>query len=195
MGLPLFLQHECVCGSVVDTLGLHGPACKSGGGEQARRSLINDVICRSMIRAKIQSVKEPVGLCESGLRPDGASIIPRKRGRNGTWDVTVADTFAASYINDAATCAGKVAESAAARKVLKYAELRRNFTFVTLACDVTGVWCADGLEFLNDLSSRISDVTGDARDTGFLFQRLSIALQKGNAACLYKPGPLIDTLE
>ena len=179
----------------MDTLGLHGLACKSGGGKQARHSVINDVIYRSMIRAKIQAVKEPIGLCESGQRPDGASIIPWKRGRNVTWDVTVADTFAASYVNDAATCAGKVAESAAAKKVSKYAELRRHFTFVSLACEVTGVWCADGLEFLNDLGSRISDVTGDARDTGFLFQRFSIALQKGNAACLYKPGPLIDTLE
>ena len=52
-----------------------------------------------------------------------------------------------------------------------------------------------GLDFLYDLGSRISDVTGDKRDTDFLFQRLSIALQKGNAACMYKPGPLIDTLE
>ena len=49
--------------------------------------------------------------------------------------------------------------------------------------------------FLNDLGSRISDVTFDKRDTDFLFQRLSIALQKGNAACMYKSGPLIGTLE
>ena len=71
----------------------------------------------------------------------------------------------------------------------------RNYIFVPLACEVSGAWCTDGLEFLNDLGSRISDVTGDKRDTDFLFQRLSIALQKGNAACMYKPGPLVDTLE
>ena len=64
-----------------------------------------------------------------------------------------------------------------------------------LACEVSGAWCTDGLEFLNDLGSRISDLTGDRRDTDFLFQRLSIALQKGNAACMFKPGTLIDTLE
>ena len=81
MGLPLFLQHDCVCGDVMNTLGLHGLACKSGAGKQARHSIINDVVCRSMIRAKIQSVKEPAGLCDGGLRPDGASIIPWKRGQ------------------------------------------------------------------------------------------------------------------
>ena len=195
MGLPLFLQHDCVCGDVMDTLGLHGLACKSGAGKQARHSVINDVVCRSMIRAKIQSVKEPAGLCDGGLRPDGASIIPWKRGRNVTWDVTVADTFATSYVGDAAVCAGRVAERAAAKKIAKYAEMCRNYIFVPLACEVSGVWCTDGLEFLNDLGSRISDVTGDRRDKDFLFQRLSIALQKGNAACMYRPGPLIDTLE
>ena len=76
-----------------------------------------------------------------------------------------------------------------------HAELCRNYIFVPLACEVSGAWCADGLELLNDLGSMIYDVTGDTRDTGFLFQRLSIALQKGNAACMYKPGPLIDTME
>ena len=55
----------------------------------------------------------------------------------------------------------------------------RNYIFVPLACEVSGAWCTDGLEFLNDLGSRISDVTGDKRDTDFLFQRLSIALQRG----------------
>ena len=107
----------------MDTLGLHGLACKSGAGKQARHSIINDLVCRSMIRAKIQPVKEPAGLCDFGLRPDGASIILWKRGRNVTWDVTVADTFATSYVSDAAVCAGKVAEHAAAKKIAIYAAI------------------------------------------------------------------------
>ena len=49
---------------------------------------------------KIQAVKEPTGLCKDGKRPDGASIISWKRGRIVTWDVTVAVSFAASYIKD-----------------------------------------------------------------------------------------------
>ena len=46
----------------------------------------------------------------------------------------------------------------------------RKYICVPLACEVSGAWCTDGLEFLNDLGSRISDVTGDRRDTDFLFQ-------------------------
>ena len=192
MGLPLFLQHDCVCGDVMDTLGLHGLACKSGAEKQARRSIINVVVCRSMIRAKIHSVKEPAGLCDGGLRPDGASIIPWKRGRNVTWDVTVADTFATSYVTDAAICAERVAERAAAKKIAKYAEMCRNYIFVPLACEVSGVWCTDDLEFLNDLGSRISDVTGDTRDTGFLFQRLSIAFHAEGERSLHVQARSLD---
>ena len=81
MGLPLFLQHDCMCGDVMDTLGLHGLACKSGAGKQACHSIINDVVCRSMIRAKIQFMNGPAILCDGGLRPDGASIIPWKLTR------------------------------------------------------------------------------------------------------------------
>ena len=143
----------------------------------------------------MQSIKEPPGLCRDGKRPDGASIIPWRRGRNVTWDVTVADTFAASYVGDTAVRAGAAAERAAAKKTEKYDELRRNYIFIPLACEVTGVWNIEAEEFFNDLGSRISCSTGEARETSFLYQRLSISLQKGNAACIYRPDPNFDWLE
>jgi len=34
-----------------------------------------------------------------------------------------------------------------------------------------------------ELGRRITAVTDDPRETGFLFQRLSVALQRGNAVC------------
>ena len=40
------------------------------------------------------------------------------------------------------------------------------------------------VDFLHELGDRISAVTGDRRESTFLFQRLSVALQKGNAACI-----------
>ena len=105
--------------------------------------------------------------------------------------MTVAATFATSYISNTAVCAGKVAERVAAKKIAKYAEQCRNFIFIPLSCEVYSAWCADGLEFLNDLGSRFSDVTGDTRGTDYLFQRLSIALQKGSAACMVVLEPIV----
>ena len=66
-----------------------------------------------------------------------------------------ADTFATFYVSDAAVCAAK--------NVAKYAKLCRNYIFVPLTCEVCDAWCNDGLEFLYDLGSSVSDATGDRR--------------------------------
>ena len=41
-----------------------------------------------------------------------------------------------------------------------------------------------GLTFVNEVGKRISSVTGDPRAASFLRQRLSIAVQRGNAAAV-----------
>ena len=43
-----------------------------------------------------------------------------------------------------------------------------------------GLICAEALTFLSELGRRITVVTGDLRETTFLFQRLSIAIQRFN---------------
>ena len=48
---------------------------------------------------------------------------------------------------------------------------------------MAGAWCEAGSNFFDDLGNRISDVTGDCNETAYLYQRLSIAIQRGNAAC------------
>ena len=111
-----------------------------------------------------------------------------------TWDVIVANSFAASYIKDTSFTAGAAA-LAAMKKTAKYEELTQTYFFVPLACEVTGVWNAEAEEFFNCLGSHISGATGDARETTFLYQRLSIALQKGNAACIGKSVHNFDCLE
>ena len=45
-----------------------------------------------------------------------------------------------------------------------------------------GPICSVGEEFITELGRRIANVSGDPRDTAFLFQRISIAVQRGNAA-------------
>ena len=70
-------------------------------------------------------------------------------------------------------------ERSASLKIIKYSEIARNHIFIPLACEVTGVWCAEAVDFLNELGGRISAATGDKRELAFLYQRLSVALQKG----------------
>ena len=93
--------------------------------------------------------------------------------------MAVANTFAASYISATEVEAGSAAERAAQLKITKYDEITRNHIFVPLACEVTGVWCSEANDFIYELGNR-----SEKRESSFLFQRLSIALQKGNAACV-----------
>ena len=41
-----------------------------------------------------------------------------------------------------------------------------------------------GLEFLGDLGRRITQVTDDIRESAFLFQRLSVLIQRYNAVAI-----------
>ena len=70
------------------------------------------------------SLKEPAGLLRTdGKRPDGVTQVPWRAGKCITWDVTVADTLAQSYIRSTAAVAGSAAEGAATRKQAKYSNL------------------------------------------------------------------------
>jgi len=67
--------------------------------------------------SRISSIKEPQGLLRAdGKRPDGLTLTTWKEGRCATWDVTVTDTVAASYLSATSACAGSAADAAAKRK-------------------------------------------------------------------------------
>ena len=51
------------------------------------------------------------------------------------------------------------------------------------------------LNLLNDLGSKISSVSGDDREGHFLFQRLSVILQRYNAVLLYESFVQSDSLD
>ena len=69
-------------------------------GKMARHQMINDIIHRSLSAAGVPSIKEPCDLSKRNRkRFDGLTIVPWKSGRALAWDVTVADTFAPSYLN------------------------------------------------------------------------------------------------
>ena len=56
--------------------------------------------------------------------------------------------------------------------------------FIPVAFESMGGLCAVGQDFVSAIGSRITQISGDPRETDFLRQRLSVALQRGNAACV-----------
>jgi len=92
------------------------------------------------------------------------------------WPIACSD----SHLADTATMAGVAADKAASSaKETKYRQLANSHVFVPVA--IAETWNHLAVELTQQLGRRIAAVTDDPRETGFLFQRLSVALQRGNA--------------
>jgi len=97
------------------------------------------------------------------------------------WDVTVPDTYAESHISSTVVNTGAAAHRAAQNKTDKYAGLASTHIFCPFAIETAGAWHGTAIEVTQEIGRRITVVTEDTRETEFLFQRLSMALQRENA--------------
>ena len=182
LGTSLCSPHTCPCGAQVDARGCHGLSCRRSAGRQLRHKLINDIVWRALARAGVAATREPQGLIAgSPLRPDGATIIPWARGKCLAWDATTPDTVAPSHLASSSLAAGAAADSAARSKVAKYLQITATHIFVPIAVETFGPWNSEGLDLMREIGRRAAVGTGDTRETFFLLQRVSVAVQKGNA--------------
>ena len=55
-----------------------------------------------------------------------------------------------------------------------------DYHFIPISVETFGTWGEIGLKFVKEVGSLIADKTHEKRSTTFLFQALSIALQRGN---------------
>src|ERR1043165_1901913 len=90
--------------------------------------------------------------------------------------------------------AGEAAERAAVSKRVKYSTITTTHAFVAVALETGGAWSREGLQFVSEFGRRISDATHDPMETSYLFQRISVTLQRGNAICLSRTLPPISEL-
>ena len=94
-------------------------------------------------------------------------------------------TLAQTNLAHSVHAAGSAAEAAAARKVNKYVSLTSTHLFVPIALETLGPVCGSALDLLSTLGSRLTERSGDPRERSFLFQRISIAIQRGNCVALH----------
>src|SRR5215469_704872 len=62
LGSNLCWPPTCRCGNSVDARGNHGEACGRSAGRIQRHALINDLIYRALMRARVAAGKEPLRL-------------------------------------------------------------------------------------------------------------------------------------
>jgi len=180
------VNHTRPCGKNVDVRSLHGLACRRSTPRQQRHTHVNDILWRSIKRAQLPEVKEPVSLVrQDGKQPDGVTLLPWARGKPLAWHITVPDTYAKSHLHDTACRQAAAADKAAANKSSKYRDLAGTHLFFPVAIETAGTWNQMAVELVQKIGRLITLVTEDTRETVFLFHRLFIALQRGNAVSFH----------
>ena len=80
------------------------------------------------------------------------------------------------------------------RQAAHYQELANNYIVMPIAVETLGSWGPSGIKFIKEIGSRIQLNTGDKRSTSFLFQAISMAIQRGNVASIRGSVPNFKTL-
>ena len=187
LGLNVCVPHQCSCGADVDAWGQHAWSCKHAAGRIQRHHALNDVIARALTAAGIPVSKEPSGLFPNDVRrPDGITLVPWQAGKAVAWDVTVVSTLADSYVGASSTSSAAAAEQAAYRKSMKYADLPASFQFQPIAVETLGPINDSATDFLDRLGQMISAKTNEVRERMYLYQRISITIQRFNAVLLHE---------
>jgi len=78
-----------------------------------------------------------------------------------------------------------VAELAAERKLIKYSNLPTNLIFQPIAVENLEAFSSSSSDFISALGHKTSSVSGEEKETSFLFQRLSVLLQRFNVVLLH----------
>ena len=185
LGADICEPHMCCCGVQVEVTESHAQLSKKSIGRLIRYNHLNEIIHRSLNQSGIPATREPHGLLRvKSKRSDSLTLIPWQEGHCLVWDVTVADTIATSYLAATVIVAGS-AESAAVRKEMKYAELSNTCSsHFPIAIESHEPLSNKVISFLSDLGRRITISMSDARETSFLFQRVSWSLKRFIAVCV-----------
>ena len=83
--------------------------------------------------------------------------------------------------------AGSAAKKKENEKRAKYPEMVRRFQFEPIAIETSGVFGPTTKVIIKEIGKRISEKTGDVRESLWFKQRLSIAVQKGNSISILSP--------
>jgi hypothetical protein len=141
-------------------------------------------------------IKENLSNFDGGKRPDGMSLVPWITGQLLVWDVTIVDTLADSYVLKTSEVSGFAAEMACKRKHSKYSSIiSSSYIFKGLAFETLGPWCKEAIDFINVIGNRLIAESGDSKSKKFLFERISLAIQRGNAVsipCTFPDSALLE---
>lgn len=121
-----------------------------------------------------------------GKRPDGMTLVPLTEGKLRVWDATVVNTVAETYLDQTEKQASKAAEAAERKKITKYSFLEGRYLFVPLGIETFGPMGPNAFIYGKTVQT-FGQNTLERRSGDYLNERLSIAVQRANAACVLGP--------
>ena len=165
-----------------NAFGTHSLSCRFSAFQRPRHTALNNIVRRGISAAGMPSMLEQLGLDRGdGKRSDGITVYPYSRGYFLIWVATCVSTFASSNLTQDALSAGSVADTADVRKIAMYAILGRRFIYQPVSVETSGAMGKSTIQFFNDLGRRFVVRFQDQHVTDFLFQRVSLAIPRGNA--------------
>ena len=132
---------------------------------------------------------------KDGKRPDGLTLTTWKSGKCLLWDTTVADTVCQSYVEQCSKKAGAAAEAREVIKSSKYTDLSETYCFTPIGIETFGSWGIEGHKLVKEIGKKVMEETGEKQSASFLFQSISIAIQRGNASCILGTVPHSEGLD
>ena len=100
-----------------------------------------------------------------------------------------------SYVNQCSNHPGAAAEIREAQKNSKYKSLENDYYFVPVGIETFGSFGPEGHKLIQAIGKKIMDVTDEKRSTAFLFQRISMAIRRGNSSCILGTAPHSEGLD
>ena len=97
--------------------------------------------------------------------------------------------MAQSHVSGTSKEAGSAAQTAEKTKMSLYSELTRVYDVIPVAMETMGSWGPTGLKFIEAIGDRIAESTGEKRSKYFLFQVISLAVQRGNVISVLGTSP------
>ena len=197
LGTKICQPFVCECGAAVDSLGRHALKCKKNSGKWFRHANLNRIIHQGLASINTSSLLEPPGLFrdDGKKRPDGITYTAWEKGRALVWDATCADSLAPSNMTGRSKQPGMASEKAAARKHTKYSKIKSSYHFVAFAVETLGPWADETIKFINKVGANLKRITGEPKSKHYLIQRISLAIQHGNALSIISGIPKSATLD
>ena len=159
----------------------NGLICPNAKGTWPRHVALNRLTHRTLTSVRHSSDLETLGVSrDDGKRPDGVTLAPWSKGKRLVWD-------------DTSKVAGAATERACKHKHDHYTKIKAsNFLVAGLAFETLGPRCKETKQFFDKLGNMLIEESGDIRAKHFLYNRISLAIQQGNATSILGTRPSIE---